>query len=1058
MSTIETLNQRKLRQALVDSFNESELQTLCFDLKIDYETLPPGSKLDKVRELIALCLRDNRINELISLCENARPRVAWRDMMITAVSAAEPPFMGLKYFDAAHADLFFGRETLTAELTAHLQANHFLAVVGASGSGKSSLVRAGLVPALQKAQPELRIHVFTPTDQPLEALATALTRHTDSVGVTAKLIDAMASDARSLHLAVRRLVKDDEQIVLVIDQFEELFTLCRSEEKRQAFVDNLVSAVTNPDGPPNNRPTRAVIALRADFYHHCAQYDALRRLLETQQRYIGAMSPAELRRAIELPARQHNLSFEDGLVDMLLRDVGASGDQPPEPGALPLLSHALLETWRRREANTLTFSGYTDAGGVQGAIAKTAESVFQQQLTPEQQTIARSIFLRLTELGEGTQDTRRRALISELLPTSDTAEETQAVLHLLSAARLVTTDEETAEVAHEALIREWPTLRHWLSHNREGLRLHRHLTESAHEWRELNHDPDELYRGTRLEQATEWAVKHDDELNDLERTFLAESARFEKAQKRSERLIQVLGISALLIILAGSIVATIFFNRQANENRDLAEQESNARTTAEAAQSTSAANAFVASANEATAVAAVGTARAANNEINTLIEQQATLAAELSNLSDESVAAEGIRATATAIAAAALEVDADGDGLTLAQEMTYETDPTLPDSDFDGLLDGEEIQAGTDPLDFDTDFDGIFDGEDREPLRPFISSLNPFISGETGDFQLEEVLRLTDFFLAESERLPFYGLSISADLNYIAAGSYGSGTPTFLNIWLRDGSMITPFNTLTEEPVLATGFAANRLHAIVGTTLFSYGLSERAGWQQHTIPGFGGTLCSAAFHPANSTVLVGGRAKWGYFQIINNGLLEIESDSQNYNTNACATDAIFSADGSLFGYLEDEGQDESVLVGQEINRSFGRPFNKNVSGTIDMALSPNNAILALGFENGRVNLYDYAASNNNPQPIYEAFQDGIEAHPNGFAHVIFSPDSTIFATSSPEDGTIKLWHVDNGNQLLELDTAADGVTSLIFSQDGHYLLFATTTGEVHVYAWPEVQR
>ena len=151
MNKAEPSNQRKLRQAIDEAFNLSELKTLCFDLEIDFDKLSPGNKEDKIRELVALCLRNQRINELISLCESARPKTNWRAMMETAVSDIDPPFMGLKYFDADHADLFFGRETLTAELTEHLQGNNFLAVVGASGSGKSSLVRAGVVPAMEKA-------------------------------------------------------------------------------------------------------------------------------------------------------------------------------------------------------------------------------------------------------------------------------------------------------------------------------------------------------------------------------------------------------------------------------------------------------------------------------------------------------------------------------------------------------------------------------------------------------------------------------------------------------------------------------------------------------------------------------------------------------------------------------------------------------------------------------------------------------------------------------------------------------------------------------------------
>ena len=1024
MTKAETINQRQLRQAIIEAFNESELRTLCFDLHIDYEALPPGSKVDKARELVSRCLREQRTEDLITLCETARPKVAWRSLAKTAVSAdpsATPPFMGLKYFDVANADLFFGREALTEELSLHLQQNNFLAIVGASGSGKSSLVRAGLVPALQLNDAHLRVHVFTPTHHPLETLATILTRDSSSIGVTAKFIDAMAQDKRSLHLAARRLVQEEQKLWLVIDQFEELFTLCRSEEKRQSFIDNLVTAVS----PETNGPTRAVIALRADFYHHCAQYDDLRRLLEKQQRFIGAMSQTELRRAIEEPASQSGLEFELGLVDLLLRDVGASGDQSPEPGALPLLSHALLETWRRRDGKLLTFSGYTEAGGVQGAIAKTAESVFQEQLTPNQQIIARNIFLRLTELGEGTQDTRRRALINELIPATDAAEETQTVLNLLSAARLVTTDEESAEVAHEALIREWPTLSRWLNDDRDSLRLHRHLTESTQEWVELGRDPDELYRGTRLEQAQEWASQHDDELNDLEREFLAESLQMETQGKRRDRLIQTLGIGALLIILVGSILAAIVFSQQAQENQSLAQ-------TAVAAQIESENNALLASNNEGTAVAALATsdqnALNAENSLSTVIAIEAT---------------EVVRAVAaTTSAEAAQQFDGDGDGLTLAEELVYDTDPIAFDTDSDELWDGEEILLGTDPLDFDSDFDFLWDGEDNSPTRPLLSIVNPLFSAE--DFRLERITTLT-----VGNQIPLYALSISDNNNLIAAGSSQVGEKTNLHIWLLPD--LLSFDTELENGILATGISSRSVHAVVGSIIFSFDIRERT-WSQSGISGMGGRVCSAAFAPDGNSLLVGGRAVWEYAQITDEGLRQIERESQNENTNACNTDSFFSYDGVFFGRIEDEGEDESVFIGEAIFRSFARPFNKSVSGTIDLALSPDGNTLVMGYENGRVELYDYSERQGGPPLIYS-----LNAHAS-MAHAIFSPDGTILATSSPEEGIVRLWQAEDGFQMPELDAEADGVTSLIFSQDGHYLLFGTTEGEVHVYGMPEIVR
>src|SRR6185436_14309629 len=214
---------------------------------------------------------------------------------------------------------------------------------------------------------------------------------------------------------------------------------------------------------------------------------------------------------------------EPGLVDLLLHDIGVQDEGAPEPGALPLLSHALLATWERRRGRTFTLAGYRAAGGVRSAIAETAESVFTDQLDATQQELARDLFLRLTELGEGTEDTRRRAALTELVRHSEEATQLRGVLNTLAEARLITLNEDSAEVAHEALIREWQRLHEWLTEDREGLLLHRHLTESAHDWEVRGHDPAELYRGARLAQAREWAVIHEERLNVPERAFIAAS-------------------------------------------------------------------------------------------------------------------------------------------------------------------------------------------------------------------------------------------------------------------------------------------------------------------------------------------------------------------------------------------------------------------------------------------------------------------------------------------------------------------------------------------------------
>jgi WD40 repeat protein/class 3 adenylate cyclase len=446
----------------------------------------------------------------------------------------EPPFKGLQYFDEKDSELFFGRELLTAKLVSRLRDTQFLSVIiGASGSGKSSLVRAGLIPALKvgrtlfngtrppEGSNDWQIHIITPTEHPLEALATELTQGSESLTATATLHDDLARDPRSLSLFVSRQNRQ-QHMLLIVDQFEELFTLCRDEFEREAFIDNLLTAIF-----PLGRQLTLVITLRADFYAHLAQYPELRDAVAKQQEYIGPMTTEELRRAIEEPARRGHWEFEPGLVDLILRDVG------DEPGALPLLSHALLETWKRRAGHTLTLKGYADAGAVRGAIAHTAESVYQN-LIPGEQAIARDIFLRLTELGEGTEDTRRRASFDELITQPEDGDPMRAVLNILAEARLITLSENTAEVAHEALIREWPKLREWLSDDREGILLHRHLTEAAHEWELLGRDAGSVYRGARLAQSREWSILHPRALNAHERSFL-EASNLQAEREEQER-------------------------------------------------------------------------------------------------------------------------------------------------------------------------------------------------------------------------------------------------------------------------------------------------------------------------------------------------------------------------------------------------------------------------------------------------------------------------------------------------------------------------------------------
>ncbi len=448
--------------------------------------------------------------------------------------AGDSPYMGLRYFDTSDVDLFHGRAALTAELLRRVKSEPFLAIVGASGSGKSSVARAGLIPAWKQENERSAIHVLTPTAHPLESLAASLTRESESVTATATLMDDMNKDPRSLRLYVKKSL-GETKLLLLVDQFEETFTLCKEPTERKAFIENLLFLADDDSA------ARVVITLRADFYHHCAEFEGLRNALKTHQEYIGAMTADELRQAITAPAQSAGWDFQPGLVDLILQDVGT------EPGALPLLSHALLETWKRRQGRTLTLQGYADAGGVKKAITQTAEGVYDK-LSPAEQTIARGIFLRLTELGEGVQDTRRRVKLDELGQRKE-QDSVAKVLKKLTDARLVTTEEDSAEVAHEALIREWGTLRKWLDEDRDSLRLHRRLTESAGEWGRRGKESSELYRGARLKQLQDWLKEHGEQLSSLEKEFVKASRNVKKRERMGWFAIAGVGVMLLTVII-----------------------------------------------------------------------------------------------------------------------------------------------------------------------------------------------------------------------------------------------------------------------------------------------------------------------------------------------------------------------------------------------------------------------------------------------------------------------------------------------------------------------------
>jgi WD40 repeat protein/DNA-binding SARP family transcriptional activator len=451
------------------------------------------------------------------------------------------PFKGLAPFEGADAEFFFGRERLIDELVARLVGPTLLCVIGPSGSGKSSLLRAGLLPALASGalpgSDRWRQVVLRPGARP-----------------AARLVGAVGGQLQD----VLGRLRPGERLVVGVDQLEELFAPSVDEEERRSFIDVLVETAWDPD-----RRAMILLALRADFFGRLAPYTDLAELVGENHVLLGPMSERELRRAIEGPAERTGLLVEPDLVETLVDDLAG------EAGGLPLMSTALLELWQDRKDSTLQLATYERMGRVRGAVARLADAAYSR-LAPEQQPLARAILLRLAGDDDGII-VRRRVPLEEFDIDRDAS--VARVVAVLADSRLLTVSEGAVEVAHEALLTHWPRLREWLEEDAQGRYVHRQLIQAATEWDRVGHDAGELFRGARLAAALDWASGHALELNRTESEFLEESRlvsiREGERQRRAHRRLQTVLLGAL-VMLALAVAAGLVALQQWSEARSQA--------------------------------------------------------------------------------------------------------------------------------------------------------------------------------------------------------------------------------------------------------------------------------------------------------------------------------------------------------------------------------------------------------------------------------------------------------------------------------------------------------
>jgi WD40 repeat protein len=926
------------------------------------------------------------------------------------------PYRGLQTFDESHADLFFGRDGDIQAVLEQLKASRFLAVLGPSGSGKSSLVRAGVIPALRRGairgSDGWTIEVVRLGGRPLETLAARLIELDVSESMH-RTVDELERDDRTLHLASTLFVARrpaSTRLVWVIDQAEELFTLGQDDAQRAQLIANLVYAASIPDGP-----AAVILTLRADFYSRCAAYPALAALLAGHQYLVGPMDEAGLRAAVEDPARAVGLEFESGLVDTILGDVASA------PGTLPLLEHALFELWERRRGGMLTLEAYRETGGVQGAIAQRAETIYDRFDAP-QQAIARRALLRLTQAGEGTEDTRRRATLREVAGLADEAQPVEEVVRNLADARLLTTsaDQQTGErwvdISHEALIRGWPRLRGWLDEDRAGLRVHRRITEAAEEWERLGRDDGVLYRGARLAGAAEWRTANEGLLNGLEREFLDASVALQERERagreRVRRRVTLAALTTATIFLLLAVFSAVQWqdaNRQRDDAKELRQDAVTAQQQAERERDV--------------ALARQLAARAGNfltrPDQGLLLSLEANLSLDANRLSAEPDVRGSLLSALTNTRLAtyllhtgysqvALALSPDGEVLATSggnRTILWHVARRAPIGEplqHEGVVwsvafspDGGTLATGT-----QTGAVVLWDVASQEPIgKPLL--------GHSG---------------------AVYSVAFTPDGATLASGSE-DGTVALWDVAhfapiaqavQGDGDAVDTVAVSPDGETLASGG--------VGGTVVLWNVPSLAPISK-PLGDPRGVIWSIAFSPDGKILASGDRSGTVVLWDVASQTPIGERIKQAGGISSLA----FSSDGEALAVGSADG---TIVLWDVASRDpIGEPLRAHAGAVGRVLFSPDSKTLVSGSEDGTVIMWDIA----NPAPIADAVHD----HSGAVQSVAFSPDGKILALSHSGRNVV-LWDIAKH---APIDKPLS-VVSVAFSPDGEVLASGTNTGEI----------
>ena len=919
----------------------------------------------------------------------------------TSVEVANP-FKGLRAFGEADADNFFGRETLVQQLLARLaeggELSRFLGVIGPSGSGKSSVVRAGLIPALRRGGLPGSENWFVvdmlPGKHPFEELEASLLRV--AVNPPESLLSQLKESNRGLLRAVHRVLPADDsvQLVLVIDQFEEVFTLIEDETERALLLESLATAVLD-----ERSRLRVIITLRADFTDKPLRYVDFGELLNRRFEFVLPLTADELERAVAGPAQRVGLKLEKGLVSTIIRDTGN------QPGALPLLQYALSELYDKRDGRTLTNKAYKEIGGVLGALGRSAETVFVN-LDEASQSAARQLFLRLVTLGEGTEDTRRRALREELENLGMDKSQLSKVIDAFGKARLLSFDRDpltrgaTIEVAHEALLREWTRLREWLNESRADVRLQRQLAVAANEWQNAKQDLSFLLTGSRLEQFEGWSANTTVALTHAERAFLdASIAEREKLVEREKRSVMRLRMLNRVIATTGAIALILaivagMFGLSSSQN---AQQALNAQATSQ-----------VEAQNRATAEAN------AVDERN-IAQQQSQIASvrELSSAANVTLEIDPERSILLSLEAVNISLKNNQPVLIEAQDALHRSIQT---SRILATLHGHTATV-----------ESVVVSPDEKRLATFSDD------GTVKIWDAESNQELLSIPTDLNEQGPARFISFSPDGKRLAI-PVGKTLVKVLDV--ASGRELLTLSGHTDE-VVAIAFSPDGTRIVTGSWDTTAKLWDAAtGNELLTITGHGNGIATLAFSPDGTRLYTASDADGVAI------IWDVATGEQlsTFDGEGGVESIAVSPDGKQIatGEFDTTLKIWDAATGNKLLTLFGHASYLN-----GVVYSPDGKRLASTSEDGTTKLWDAATG----KAILT-----LSGHTSGVENVAFSSDGNRLYTSS-RDGTVKIWDISPtaGSDALNLAGHTDRVYSVAYRPDGKQMATVSWDGTVKVW-------